>query len=165
MAGLAKRTIGHLSFPYTRVRQVDGQERRSRAYAMRGESVELLPEDVERGERLGAFDQPPPIPTDSEALEAALEAARAGADPWVPSPAVPQEAHLLPEGTEALASGEMPSVDDDDLAAFVEEANADDVIDRAGDDPDVAARLLEAEQAQEKPRKTVVEALEKVTER
>lgn len=158
---LAKRTIGMLSFPYTRVRQINGQERRSIAYALRGETVELQPEDVERGERLGAFDQPPPVPTTSEELAVVLEQNRSGAQPWIPSPAVPQEADLLPAEDRVPVAEELQ----DESAALVElaaDANADEVIDLAGDDPQAAATLLDAERQRDNPRKTVVERLEKV---
>jgi hypothetical protein len=53
-----------------------------------------------------------------------------------------------------------PSVDQ--VKALLDEANADQVVAAAGDDPALAQRLLDAEQAREKPRKTVVDGLQKV---
>jgi hypothetical protein len=68
------------------------------------------------------------------------------------------------EARGSFEEGAAPAAaDPDDLDAFVADATADQVVERAGDDPDLAARLLEAEKAG-KNRKTAVEPLEALVE-
>lgn len=70
-----------------------------------------------------------------------------------------------PEDEPQVLRFDVASATDDELAAFVAEHNADAVIDAAGEDQAAAGALLEAEQARDKPRKGVIEALESLAER
>lgn len=68
------------------------------------------------------------------------------------------------DGEEAVApvsGSDLSLAGDDELVAFVESANASDVVDAAGNDPALARRLLDAEQTAhgQDARKTVVEPL------
>lgn len=57
-----------------------------------------------------------------------------------------------------LAEGGIGSLDDEALAAWVDEAKADEVIEHAGT-PELAQRLLDAENARKRPRKSVLEGI------
>jgi hypothetical protein len=63
-------------------------------------------------------------------------------------------------------SGPVAGRTDDELAAWLEndKPNADETVAAAGDDPALARRLLDAENAREKPRVGVVEGLQKVVD-
>lgn len=102
--------------------------------ARQGEEIEVLDRDLEKGERLEAFGEPP---SDEEGGE----------------------------GGEFDASTAEP----DEIAAHIEESNLNvaDTVALAGDDPDTAGKVLEAEEqlAEENgtdPRTGVVDRLEKI---
>lgn len=64
----------------------------------------------------------------------------------------------LPEPEESGGSG------DEDLVDFVSTSTIEAVLERAGDDPEVAAQLKAAEELRgEKARKTLIEALERIS--
>lgn len=84
--------------------------------------------------------------------------------------------NVLPEDEERLRSNgaygepkapdapaDLAGASDEELAAFVAGASAKEVVERAGDDPALAQRLLAIEQ-DGKDRKTAVEALEAIVD-
>lgn len=56
------------------------------------------------------------------------------------------------------AASDLANLDDEALALWVEEHTADEVVAESGD-PEVAQRLLDAESARKKPRKTVLDGI------
>lgn len=61
------------------------------------------------------------------------------------------------------APADLAGATDEELAAFVAGASAKEVVERAGDDPELAERLLAIEQ-DGKDRKTAVEGLEAIAD-
>jgi hypothetical protein len=58
------------------------------------------------------------------------------------------------------ADGILSDLDDEQLAEWVESHNTDEVIEHAGT-PELAQRLLDSEQARDKPRKGVIDGISK----
>lgn len=114
---MAERTIAILAFNYT-----DGENNWRTAW--KGQTLDLSPEDTERGDADGAF-----VTAEAEAAEEAVT--------------------ITVDST------------DEQLVAFVKEANVPEVVDAAAGDTGMAQRLLQAENVAtgNDPRATVVSGL------
>jgi len=111
-----------------------GNEKTLYRVAKRGDEIQLSAKEARRGDSLGAFWKE----DEEEALQEALAAS----------------------GEEG-GSFDPAEAGEDELVAWIETENptVSDMLEAAGGDPDVARRLLEAEQATGDPRKGAVEGL------
>lgn len=173
----ARREVLAVFVTYKTVRQnLLGEKRIVPATAYRGDTVELGPDDEARLDALGAL-----VPKDSglsaqQIVDGQVERALARAINPLDRPPLTEsvQVSVSPPGLGAAPAGggssevetQPPSVQSDsELIEFVSNNNVTDVVAAAGDDPALAARLLDAERAAAgdgEPRKTVVEGLEKV---
>lgn len=155
---MAERTIKHKAFRHSveteSLTDPEATVLRTRI-ARRGDVVDLRDADVRRGEAHGAFF------TEEELAAQAAPAEQEGADP----PVDPAGSGGPPEPPEAFDASNK-SVED--LIEWLEEKkpNAPQTLAAAGDDPDTAATLLEAEQSVtgRQPRSTVEDGLERIIE-
>lgn len=144
------RTIRHAAFEY-HVYAPDplkpGEEMLVPRLARQGETVELLPHDIERGDLHGAFIG------DTPAEQHYLRFLQG------------KEDGPIPEGIETTADPATLGP----LAAWIVATKVSDVLDRADGDADLAAQFLEAERVGQEssgaePRKDLVKKLTKIVE-
>lgn len=136
---MAERTIRDKAFRYS-VESSDTMEPGKivlrQRLARRGDKVELREEDIRRGEALGAF--------------------------------VTEDDTVVTATGDETSRESLDAMTDVELVAWLEEEkpSAPQVINAAGDDPELAQRLLDAENsiAGRNARSTVVKGLEKVIE-
>lgn len=153
---LSKRKIRADFFAYKEEVERNGKKVVTVRRAFRGDEVELSPENIKRGDAVNAFE---PLKSSKKAQTTKEDQAPvAGGDPAAD-----------PSGTSAdpqVDGPDISSMSDDELSKFLEERepNEGDTVAMAGDDPELAERLLSAESAATggSPRKGVSERLQAI---
>lgn len=150
-----------------------------RQVGRRGETIEVNDEDFERGQRLGAFVESaddlvshgvlPTLNEDADADEVAhwmRSATLSDVEALLASSPSAELVEALVAGEKSRGSEQRPEVLEALEAAQSEpdptEGSVAEVLERVGADSEAAAVVLEAEQAKDKPRKSLIEGLESV---
>lgn len=148
---MANRKIKHVAFTYTTPSNdpITGEEITVFRTAFRGETVDLNQENIDRGEKFGAFY------SDEELAEQAED-----------EPARVLERELEGEDEDSFTIDDDTTLEDAEEWIVNEEPTVSEVIAMADNDPDKAQLLLDAENAAtgNEPRKGVQDGLTKIIE-